>query len=65
MSMSSDYKYAAYLGAEEIAENEFGVEFYDLPQDTQMEVYGRALRNHCESLYEQADVLRKSAREDA
>ena len=63
--MLDDYKYAAQMRAEEIAEEEFGVDFYDLPQAKQSQIYQRGLDDHVESLYERADYLRKSAREDA
>ncbi len=58
--MSGDYKYAALLRAEEIAQEEFGVDFYDLPQDKQCEVYQRGIDDYFDSMCGQADNARKS-----
>jgi hypothetical protein len=61
--MHGDYKYAAQLRAEEIAEQEFGCDFYDLPPERQAEIYERGLHGHVESLMDRADDLRKAERE--
>jgi len=37
-----DMKYEIHLIAEEIAEREYGCEFYDLPNDKQTEVWNKA-----------------------
>ena len=39
--MIGDYKYAAQMEAAEIAEQEYGCDFYNLPQDVQSAVYQR------------------------
>jgi hypothetical protein len=61
--MPEDYKMAAQMRAEEIAEERFGCDFYDLPQDMQSKVYSEGLAGHFESLMERADYLRKAKRE--
>ena len=61
--MHGDYKYAAQMRAEEIAEWEWGCDFYDLPAETQSQIYQRGLGEHFESLMEQADYARKAERE--
>jgi len=63
--MSGDYKYAAQMRAEEIAQEEFGVDFYDLPQAKQCEVYQRGMDDYLDSMCAQADCSRKSALEGA
>jgi hypothetical protein len=62
--MMDDYKYAAQMRAEEIAEERYGCDFYDLPDDLQGWVYSEGLEGHWESLREQADYLRKAKREN-
>ena len=61
--MSSDYKYDIQMKAEEIAEEEFGTEFYSLPQDVQMQVYQRGMDVWRDDQCARADYLRKAERE--
>jgi hypothetical protein len=58
-----DRKYEAQLRAEEIASETWGCEFYDLPQDTQYQVYTQALRDVDERRLEAADLRRKQEKE--
>ncbi len=58
-----DYKYAAQIRAEEIAE-ESGMDFWDLPREKQAELYQKGLEAHWESRMERADYLRKREREE-
>jgi hypothetical protein len=63
-TMSGDYKYAAQLRAEEIADEEFGVDFYALPQEKQFEIYQRGLNDFIENCYGQADAARAMSKEN-
>jgi len=54
--MSTDYKYDIFERANEIAETEFGRDFYELSQDDQSEVWIRAEHEHIDSLVSWADM---------
>ena len=40
--MSSDYKYEMQMIAEDLAEQKYGREFYNLPKDTQYQIFLQA-----------------------
>jgi hypothetical protein len=61
--MSGDYKYDAQIRAEEMAEEIYGKDFFELNDQTRMALYGKALRDNAESLMDRADFIRKSERE--
>ncbi|HEY1209170.1 MAG TPA: hypothetical protein VGE85_07365 [Terracidiphilus sp.] len=61
--MSSDYKYATQIRAEELAEEEFGADFYSLPAATQDKLFSRAEASYWDDLFDAADNARKAARE--
>lgn len=63
--MSGDYKYEMQLLAEEIAEQRYGKEFYDLTADQQYECFTAGSDKWVEQRCDQADYLRKAAREKA
>lgn len=46
--MSGDYKYEAYLLADERAQEQFGTDFYSLSHEQQMELYGEAMQTYVE-----------------
>ena len=50
--------------AEELAEELYGKDFYDLDKDTQYAVYNQATQQYVERLCDQGDNLRKAAREN-
>ena len=43
-----DYKYQMQLIAEEMAEERYGKDFYDLPQDVQFTLYDEAMNQYVE-----------------
>lgn len=51
-----DYKYAAQLRAEELAE-EAGNDFFDLPQDKQLKLYQQALDDQVDRLADLVDEV--------
>jgi len=61
--MSGDYKYEMQMRAEEIAEERFSCDFYDLPQDRQYAVFKEAMEDWTEALYAKADFLNDAAKE--
>ena len=61
--MSEDRKWNMQMLAEELADKLYGKEFYDLPQNLQMEVYHGATVEYVERLCDRADCLRKATRE--
>lgn len=61
--MDSDYKYAIQMIAEEMAEEKYGKDFYDLSDDAQYEVYTEASRRYWDRLADLGDYLRKAERE--
>ena len=61
--MIGDYKYAAQMEAEEIAEQEYGCNFYSLPQDVQSAVYKRGLDGYFARLVDRAAYRRRRERE--
>lgn len=63
MSSRGDYKWEMQLIAEEIAEQRYQKDFYDLPTDLQMEVYGDATVTYTERLCDAADYHRHAERE--
>jgi len=46
--MSGDYKYDMQMIAEELAEERFGKDFYDLPQDVQFQLFEEAMGQYVE-----------------
>ncbi len=62
--MSGDYKYEIQLIAEELAEERYGKDFYDLSQDEQYTVFTEAQKQWVERQCDHADYLRKAAREN-
>jgi hypothetical protein len=61
--VTGDYKYEMQLIAEQIAEDEYGKDFYELSQDLQYQVFTRAEREYVERACDRADYLRKAERE--
>ena len=61
--MSGDYKYDMQLIAEQIAEDEYGKDFYELSNELQYQVYTRAEREYVERACDRADYARKAQRE--
>ena len=53
--MTTDYKYAIFERANEIAETEFGRDFYELSQDDQSKVWMRAEHDWADSQMARAD----------
>lgn len=60
--MRGDYKYAAKVEAEEIAEQEYGCHFYNLPQDVQFAVYQRGFDGYFARLVDRAAYRRSRER---
>lgn len=56
--MSGDYKYEMQMIAEEKAEEEYGMDFYDLPSDVQSSVFGEAEQEYIDRRMMQADLMR-------
>jgi len=46
--MSGDYKYDMQMIAEELAEERFGKDFYELPQETQFQLFDEAMAQYVE-----------------
>lgn len=63
--MFDDYKWAMQMEAEEIAEDEFGVDFYDLPQDKQLDVYQRGMDRYRDKILSRTDELLDRAKENS
>jgi hypothetical protein len=61
--MSGDYKYAAQIEAEEIAEQEYGCDFYSLPQDVQSAIYQRGPDGYFGRLVDRSAYRRRRERE--
>ena len=59
----SDYKFDMQLIAEQIAENRYGRDFYELPIELQIEVFGEATQEWSDRQADRADFLRKAERE--
>jgi hypothetical protein len=57
--MIGDYKYAAQMEAAEIAEQEYGCDFYNLPHDVQSAVYQRGLDGYFGRLLDRAPYRAK------
>jgi len=55
----SDYKWAAQVRAEELAEEQ-GQDYFSLPQDKQCELYQQGLDDTFENLMTQADLRNDS-----
>ncbi len=62
--MSDDYKWDIQCIAEEIAAQEFGLDFYELSNDQQYQVFTRAEREYVERACDRADYLPKAEREN-
>lgn len=54
-----DYKYMMSERADEIAYDRYGMEFYDLPVDTQDKIFEEAIDDVNESLLSLADGLER------
>ena len=61
--MSGDYKWDIQMIAEEIAEKQFGCDFYDLSPETQYSTYKNAQEEYASRLADKADQLRDEERE--
>jgi len=61
--MSGDYKWDIQCIAEEMAEELYEKEFYDLTNDQQYEVFLKAERRYVDRMADHADYLRKRERE--
>jgi hypothetical protein len=53
--VSGDYKYEMQMRAEELAEEEYGVDFYALSQDQQFTVFERARQDWIDARVSKAD----------
>lgn len=62
--MGGDYKYEMQLLAEEIAEQRYGKEFYELTDDQQYECFMAGSREWCDRMADKGDNLRKAAMEN-
>lgn len=60
---NGDYKYAMQMRAEEIAEEEYGMDFYDLPEHIQTKVFREAEEGHFDDMAHRADMMRDSLRD--
>ncbi len=58
--MRGDYKYATQVIAEELADEQFGSDFYELTQDQQFRLYNMALEIYRDQQYATADRARSS-----
>ena len=58
-----DYKYAAQMEAEEIAEREYGKDFYDLPDNLKSKIYQRGMEVYVEGMLDAADAANDRAKE--
>ena len=65
MYPSGDYKYDMQMIAEELAEERYGREFYDLPKNLQYETFSEAMQAYSDRLADRADYLRKAERENS
>lgn len=63
MADLGDYKYWMQERAEEIADAEYGKEFYELPDDLQYEIFNRARRDYGDAMADRADYLRDIEKE--
>jgi len=59
----SDYKWEMTCRAMEIAEERFGCDFYDLPQDKQSAVFREAMNDWTDQQCAKADYLNDVAKE--
>jgi hypothetical protein len=59
----SDYKDAMQKIADEMAQETYEKDFYDLPQHLQMEVYNEAMAEYVNRLCDQADQMLDASRE--
>ena len=56
-AMTTDYKYAMQVVAEEIAETEYDKDFYDLPQEIQDKVYNMGVDRFTDKMISKVDAL--------
>ena len=61
--MSYDYKWSVQEHAMQEAEDKYGKDFYDLPDNLQAEVYEHALEAERDSLLARADALHDRMKE--
>jgi hypothetical protein len=59
--MSGDYKYEMQMIAEELAEREFGKNFYDLTEEQQFDTFRAAEERWAEDKANEADLLKDKA----
>ncbi len=64
MYPSGDYKYDMQMIAEELAENRYGKDFYDLDDDTQYAVFNEAMGEYSDRMADMGDYLRKAQKEN-
>jgi hypothetical protein len=64
MYPSGDYKFDMQMIAEELAEERYGKDFYELSPDQQYETFNDAAHRYSERACDRADYLRKAAREN-
>ena len=57
-TMSGDYKYEMQMLAEAAAEEEYGMDFYDLPEDVRHKVFSAAEETYFENRAHEADLMR-------
>lgn len=55
--MSGDYKYEMQLRAEEIAEQKYGCEYYDLSHERRTEVFTQAMHDWNNDRADRADFI--------
>ena len=63
--MSSDYKYDMQMIAEDLAEERYGKDFYELSPDLRYECFNDAVREYSNRMADRGDYLRKAQREGA
>lgn len=54
----TDYKYAAQMNAERLAEEQ-GLDYFSLPLEAQCDLYERGMQQYVEAQMDAADRLRK------
>jgi hypothetical protein len=59
----SDYKWQMQMRAEEIAQDRYEKDFYDLPESVQYEVFTEAMEGVTDGYVSRGDALRKASRE--
>ena len=62
--MSLGYKDQIQAIFEEMCAEKYGVDYWNLPQDTQYRLYNEATRVYADRMADRADYLRKREREE-